>query len=200
MYRAAALLIALFFSACTPMDDALAAIFKRSMRSQPSFDPYEQAPLLPPEGSVPLSAGNYGPGPHEFGLGQAEGSSELPPPFTQEDMAANPTVVDTMVNPVAPTEASLRRGEILYNRTCVVCHGPDGSGATSYLFEVFPLVQAYPLRGEAAVQRSDGYIYGIIRVGRAVMPAYGHQIGHYDRWHVVNYVRQLQAGSEEPSG
>ena len=24
------------------------------------------------------------------------------------------------------------------------------------------------------------------------MPAYGHQIGHYDRWHVVNYVRRLQ--------
>ena len=24
------------------------------------------------------------------------------------------------------------------------------------------------------------------------MPAYGHQIAHYDRWHVVNYVRQLQ--------
>jgi len=24
------------------------------------------------------------------------------------------------------------------------------------------------------------------------MPPYGHQISHYDRWHVVNYVRQLQ--------
>lgn len=24
------------------------------------------------------------------------------------------------------------------------------------------------------------------------MPAYGHQIGHYDRWHIVNYVRRLQ--------
>ena len=30
------------------------------------------------------------------------------------------------------------------------------------------------------------------------MPPYGHQIGHYDRWHVVNYVRQLQGQIPEP--
>jgi mono/diheme cytochrome c family protein len=32
----------------------------------------------------------------------------------------------------------------------------------------------------------------MITVGRGIMPAYGHQIAHYDRWNVVNYVRQLQ--------
>lgn len=40
------------------------------------------------------------------------------------------------------------------------------------------------------------------------MPAYGHQISHYDRWHIVNYVRQMQgvgpgsgeAGSGEADG
>ena len=51
---------------------------------------------------------------------------------------------------------------------------------------------AHPLNGETALGRTDGYIYGMIRVGRVMMPAYGHQIGHYDRWHLVNYVRQLQ--------
>ena len=51
---------------------------------------------------------------------------------------------------------------------------------------------AHPLNGGLAMTRSDGYIYGMIRVGRVWMPAYGHQIAHYDRWHVVNYVRQLQ--------
>ena len=29
------------------------------------------------------------------------------------------------------------------------------------------------------------------------MPAYGHQIGHYDRWHVVNYLRRLQGAAAE---
>jgi len=53
------------------------------------------------------------------------------------------------------------------------------------------------------VARSDGYLYGMIRVGRALMPAYGHQISHYDRWHIVNYVRQMQGvgpGSGEADG
>ena len=31
------------------------------------------------------------------------------------------------------------------------------------------------------------------------MPPYGHQIGHYDRWNVVNYIRQLQ-GSVASTG
>jgi hypothetical protein len=25
------------------------------------------------------------------------------------------------------------------------------------------------------------------------MPEYGSRIAHFDRWHVINYVRQLQA-------
>jgi prenyltransferase beta subunit len=32
----------------------------------------------------------------------------------------------------------------------------------------------------------------MIRVGRGLMPSYGARITHFDRWHVVNYVRQLQ--------
>jgi mono/diheme cytochrome c family protein len=44
---------------------------------------------------------------------------------------------------------------------------------------------------------SDAYIYAMIRVGRGLMPEYGSRISHFDRWHIVNYVRQLQvrAGS-----
>ena len=29
--------------------------------------------------------------------------------------------------------------------------------------------------------------------GRGLMPEYGSRITHFDRWRVVNYVRQLQA-------
>ena len=39
-----------------PMDDAMQAIFGRSMRSQISFDPYENT-LLPPEGAVSFANG-----------------------------------------------------------------------------------------------------------------------------------------------
>lgn len=195
----AAVLVGLGSGACTPLDDAMAAIFGRSMRDQPSFDPYEMT-MLPPEGTVPLSAGNYPAGHFDVNVGQAEGSADVPPPFTQLDMTQRPEVVDSLTNPVPPTPESLARGEQLYERVCIVCHGPDGAGTTGYIFELHPAMAAYPLGGEAALARSDGYIYGMIRVGRSLMPGYGHQIGHYDRWHVVNYVRQLQglaAGAEE---
>ncbi len=44
-------------------------------------------------------------------------------------------------------------------------------------------------------QRSDGYIYAVIRHGRGVMPRYGDKIRDpMDRWRVVRYVRQLQQG------
>ncbi len=177
--------------ACVPLDDLMGDLFGRSMRDQRSFDPYEN-PLPPPEGSVPFAAGNYAAGPYQVNVGQPEGSPDVPPPFTQDDMARRPEVVDALINPVAPTAESLARGEQLYERVCVVCHGPDGAGTTGYIFEVHPAMQAHPLNGGTALARSDGYIYGIIRVGRVMMPAYGHQIGHYDRWHVVNYVRRLQ--------
>ena len=126
-------------------------------------------------------------------LGQPEGSSDVPPPFRQIDMVSNTVVVDSLTNPVPASAESLARGAELYDRVCVVCHGPDGSGTTGYIYEVHPALAAYPLKGPNALGFSDGYIYGIIRVGRGLMPPYGHQISHYDRWHIVNYVRQLQA-------
>ena len=183
--------------ACTPLDDAMAAIFKRSMRDQRSFDPYEHT-LMPPEGSVPLSAGNYAAGHFDVNVGQPEGAADVPPPFTQMDMTQRPVVADSLTNPVPATPESLARGEEIYERVCIVCHGPDGNGANAYIISVHPALQVQNLRSEQTIGRTDGYIYGIVRVGRALMPAYGHQIGHYDRWHVVNYVRQLQGQLPEP--
>ena len=177
--------------ACVPLDDFMGDVFGRSMRDQRSFDPYENT-LLPPEGTVPMAAGNYPAGHFDTNVGQPEGSSDVPPPFTQLDMNNRPEVVDSLTNPVPATAESLARGEQLYERVCIVCHGPDGAGTTAYIFEVHPYLATYPLTAETTVARSDGYLYGMIRVGRALMPAYGHQISHYDRWHIVNYVRQMQ--------
>ena len=196
---AAVLLLAgLTSGACTPLDDAMATIFGRSMRDQPSFDPYENT-LLPPEGTVPLSAGNYPAGHFDVNMGQPEGSEDVPPPFTQLDMAGRPEVVDSLTNPVPATPESLARGKQVYERVCIVCHGPDGTGVTAYIISVYPALGVQDLQSEASIARSDGYIYGMIRVGRTLMPPYGHQISHYDRWHIVNYVRRLQGQGQAPA-
>jgi hypothetical protein len=32
------------------------------------------------------------------------------------------------------------------------------------------------------------------------MPPYGHRITHFDRWHIVNYVRELQREAGQTPG
>ena len=53
----------------------------------------------------------------------------------------------------------------------------------------------HPARRPAlpAPGRTDGYILGMIRNGRGLMPSY-NRIEELDRWDVVNYVRGLQGG------
>lgn len=183
---AAALALAVLLAACTPLDDFLAAfpLFGRSMRSQPSFDPYEN-PRPAAAGSVPFASANF-PARGAVALGQPEGVEE-PPPFTQAELDS---VAAALANPVPATEESLARGRVLFERFCAPCHGPDGRGASGYIIAAgFP---PFPLVSDRVRGFSDGYLYGMIRVGRNFMPAYGSMISHWDRWHIVNYVRKLQ--------
>ena len=174
--------------ACTPLDDVAAYIFGRHMRDSRSFDPYENT-IAPPENSVPFAAGNITPGPGRLNTGQPE-PGFMPAPFTQTDLFE--PVVQNLPNPVPADLASLERGEVLFNRICAVCHGPAGVGAQANMIEYIPLLIAYNLSGPVVAGYTDGFIYGIMRVGRGLMPPYGHQISHFDRWNIVNYIRVLQ--------
>ena len=55
------------------------------------------------------------------------------------------------------------------------------------------MMSAPALVGAAApsMTHSDGYIFGIIRNGRGLMPSY-NRIEESERWDVVNYIRTLQ--------
>lgn len=180
--------------ACKPLDDTMVLVFGRSMRDQRSFDPYENTRPAPMN-SVPFSAGNYPVADGVVNLGQPEGIDI--PPFTQNDLGVpgiGGPVIQAMTNPTDPTSAaSLARGEELYQRFCIVCHGPDGVGANANIVQFHPVLPAYNLSGDLVSAYSDAYLYAMIRVGRGLMPEYGSRISHFDRWHVVNYVRQLQA-------
>jgi len=187
-------LVALMAAGCTPMDDLLVTIFGRSMRDQPSFNPYEN-PQPPPEGSVPFASGNFPAGPGQVNLGQPEGTP-VPAPVLPADMLRALTDPDDvpqvtgLENPIAPDAESLERGEVVFQRACAPCHGVGGEG-DGPVSEVAP-VFGVSLMSDQALGLVDGYVYTMIRVGRGAMPSLGHQITHYDRWHVVNYVRELQ--------
>src|SRR4051812_45598948 len=149
-------------------------------KEQPKIDPWDTpdtntAPRGNPQGSVPL----YGTAAPEFvyarnfqGLGQ---------------MAA-------LTNPVPATQESVDRGRKTYQINCAVCHGPAAGGfATSNVFKLTPMIVAPSLAAgsNAANTLSDGYIFGIIRNGRGLMPSY-NRIEEPTRWDVVNYLRTLQ--------
>ena len=172
---------------CSPLDDVLQGIFGRSMRVQSSIGAYEN-PLPPPNGSVPFAAGNFPAAPGMVNVGQPE-VAEVPPPVTQAQLFQQAPEITEIPNPIPATTASLSRGEEVFNRACSPCHGTAGDGTGPVTRSGIP---PFSLLVTSAMSLTDGYIYSIIRVGRGIMPPYGHQISHYDRWHVVNYVRQLQ--------
>jgi len=99
--------------------------------------------------------------------------------------------IDSMagiVNPVPVTEASLIAGRKHFQINCAVCHGDNADGLGAQIRFGFPAIS---LQIAAAKARTDGYIFGMIRNGRGLMPPY-NRIEERDRWDVVNYLRALQ--------
>lgn len=169
--------LALGTGACTRVDNALASIpFLAFMRNAPSFDPYE-APRPAPPGSVPFSSP----------------VGELLPPLEGTEAALNQFAAGPYGrNPLAADDSAvLALGQVMYARHCAVCHGDEGQGNGPAVgptkFPFAPNIVAPP-----TTERPDGYIYGIIRAGRGLMPAYGARTTHLERWAVVNYVKRLQ--------
>ncbi len=169
----AVLALPFVFGACTWFTD-----FKR----QPKIDPWEPLSqndadsMTPPRGqplhSVPIT-----------------GTSAAAYMISYNPL---PAVIDSFTpvpNPIAVDERSVENGRKYYQINCAVCHGIGGYGnakaAASGIIGI-------PLMSERAKgQLSDGYIYGMMRNGRGLMPSY-NRIEEADRWDVVNYIRTLQ--------
>ena len=93
-----------------------------------------------------------------------------------------------LVNPVEVSQASLASGRIQYQINCAVCHGDNADGQGSATRFGFPAIN---LQIATTQGRTDGYIFGMIRNGRGLMPPY-NRIEERDRWDIVNYLRALQ--------
>ena len=104
---------------------------------------------------------------------------------------------DAVQNPVPATAASLTRGSELFTRYCATCHGDEGGGngpVAGPPFGTGPLGFVWPIAGPNSMIKalSEGHIYTTISLGsvNGRMPNY-QRIEPEDRWHVVNYVRNL---------
>ena len=189
---AVALAVVVTGSACTRIEYTISKVpFLAYMRDAPSFDPYEATRPAPP-GAVPFSS------PAGETLPLIEPVDSVLVNFGNGPNGTNPFPVDS---------AFTALGRTMYETHCSVCHGPGGlGGTTGSIVQKDASEVRYPfpppnLTLPLTVNRTDGYIYGVIWVGRGLMPAYGPRITHRERWAIVHYVRQLQAvAAQQPGG
>lgn len=113
--------------------------------------------------------------------------------YTQEEWKV-PEEFIALENPYESGKSSLAIGKSLYSQHCKSCHGKLGAGdgpASKSL--------SYPcpdFHEEAIVLASDGSLFYKISQGRKEMPAFENLIpDDEDRWHIINYIRELQRKS-----
>lgn len=106
-----------------------------------------------------------------------------------KDMAA----AEKLVNPVAADDKSVAQGGRLYQIYCTPCHGNAGKG--DGLVGAKMLLKPYDLTAEQTAGRTDGFIWGYMTFGGAIMPTYANDLSPTERWQVVSYIRKvLQQG------
>ncbi len=172
--------LAIASAGCTVLDNLLASVPVFSfLRDAPSFDPYE-APRPAPPGAVPFAS-----------------------PAGPPEPAVQPTQVSLLAfaagpygrNPIPRGDAAaLELGRSMFQRYCMVCHGPTGAGNGPVVgLGKFPMGPSLMI--PTATGATDGYIYAVIKAGRGLMPPYGTRTTVDERWAIVTYIRQLQGAA-----
>ena len=111
-----------------------------------------------------------------------------PLPYTK-DLADREKAGLELVNPLESNEVTLARGQVLFERYCLMCHGELGDGQ-GYLFtsNLYPFPPA-SLVNEKVKTIPDGQIFHTITYGFGVMGAHGSIIPPDDRWKIILYIR-----------
>jgi mono/diheme cytochrome c family protein len=147
-------------------------------KEQPKIDPWDTPndstpPRGQPQGSVPMN-----------------GSAA--PEFLYARNFQGLTQMSGIANPVAASQESVDRGRKAFQVNCAACHGPAGAaGQSAPMFKFGIYAPSIGAGSNSANALSDGYIFGIIRNGRGLMPTY-NRIEESTRWDIVNYIRTLQ--------
>ncbi len=115
--------------------------------------------------------------------------------FIKDQQAAN-----KMVNPVPADEKSVAQGGRLFAIYCTPCHGQSGTGdglvGEKLLMKPYNLTSSNDMHKWDTKDYPDGYIFGYMSLGGAVMPSYANDLSATERWHVVNYVRNVLQKSQ----
>lgn len=116
------------------------------------------------------------------------------PTIGKPTTVANRDEAKSLQNPIEASASSMKLGKRLFTIYCSACHGFTGKADSP----ISPKIGAIDLTTDY-VQKdlTEGWIFGTITFGSAIMPAYGkpgegggsNDLSVEERWHVVNYVR-----------
>ena len=107
-------------------------------------------------------------------------------------------------NPVPASTDNLKKGETLFKRYCIPCHGPAGrgDGPIAHYWKELPKNLSDPMRQD---RLSDGEMFWKLSRGHrqgaeVIMPAFAERIPKAeDRWKLVLFVRTLRQGGPTSS-
>ncbi len=99
-------------------------------------------------------------------------------------------------SPLEETPEVVAEGKRLYGHFCIHCHGDKGMGDGSIVKNgKYPPPPAYS--SDQLRNLPEGKAYFSIVYGKNLMGPHGQLLNHEERWKVVAYVKQLQAGGGE---
>jgi mono/diheme cytochrome c family protein len=98
--------------------------------------------------------------------------------------------------PLVVTDNLLSRGRSRFGIFCAVCHGAAGDGRSIVASNMGERPPPSLLRPELRALPA-GFLYQVVAQGFGQMPSYAAELPVEDRWAVVAYVKQLQAGSAQ---
>jgi mono/diheme cytochrome c family protein len=101
-----------------------------------------------------------------------------------------PTSADAVQNPVKPTSAGLKDAQALYQKNCVICHGPKGASNGAAAGSL-PQKPANFTDAKMMQKATDGELFWKMTTGRAPMPSWQDKLTDTQRWELVNYLRKL---------
>lgn len=105
---------------------------------------------------------------------------------------------EELTNPKPSNDTdSLARGATAYTVFCQHCHGPGGAGDGMVAKRGYPPPPSLLI--EHAIKMKDGQMFHVTTLGQGNMPAHAAQVSREDRWHIINYVRTLQADAQRQS-
>ncbi len=151
-------------------------------------------PKEPVHGTIPRGAAGVAKSNSHVGIDvPANGFKPYAYADTEEDRTRASEEITKSPFPIS--EKGLKNGKNLYDIYCGLCHGEKGDGA-GYLVRddggKYPVQPANFLLDEF-VNASNGRYYHAIIYGKNLMGGYTDKLSHEERWHVIQYIRTLQA-------